>query len=154
MTVFSLFIVLHIVSGSICLLVGLMAVFAKKHRGWHTYLGEIYHTSYVVVFISAIVTSIIHWEASSYLFYIAIFSYWFALFGYMAGKRRRKNWIVRHIAGMIGSYIGIVTAVLVVNISEQPLFSNLSPVFFWITPTIIGTPIIIIVANKMKQTMT
>ena len=37
MTVFSLFIVLHIVSGSICLLVGLMAVFAKK-TPWLAYV--------------------------------------------------------------------------------------------------------------------
>jgi len=150
MTIFGLFIMLHIVFGSICLLVGLVAALSKKRRGWHTFLGELYHGSYVLVFISAIVTSIIHWEESAYLFYIALFSYGLALFGYIARKRRSQNWLPKHIAGMIGSYIGIITAVLVVNIANLPFVNELPSFIFWFLPTIIGTPIIIMISNRVK----
>src|SRR5699024_4592108 len=103
MTLFGIFITLHIVFGSVCLIVGLLAAFSKKQRGRHTLFGELYHGSYVIVFISAIVTSIIHWHESAYLFYIALFSYGLALFGYVARKKRVHNWLPKHIAGMVGS---------------------------------------------------
>lgn len=151
MTLFGVFIMLHIVFGSICLLVGLVAALSKKRRGWHTFLGELYHGSYVIVFISAIVTSIIHWEESAYLFYIALFSYGLALFGYVARKKRVHNWLPKHVAGMIGSYIGIVTAVLVVNISSIPVVNEFPALIFWFLPTVIGTPIIIIISNRVKK---
>ena|SRR5690625_230299 len=151
MTVFGVFITLHIISGTICLIVGLLAVFAKKQRGWHTFVGELYHGSYVVVFLSAIVTSVIHWEESAYLFFIALFSYGLALFGYLARKRRSQNWLPKHIAGMVGSYIGIVTAVLIVNISKIPIINEWPVIIFWLLPTIIGTPIIILLTRRMMS---
>ena len=151
MTLFGIFITLHIVFGSVCLIVGLLAAFSKKQRGRHTLFGELYHGSYVIVFISAIVTSIIHWHESAYLFYIALFSYGLALFGYVARKKRVHNWLPKHIAGMVGSYIGIVTAVLVVNISSIPVVNELPALIFWFLPTVIGTPIIIFISNRVKN---
>ena len=61
----------------------------RKHTEW----GEIYHASYVVITLTAIILSIINWDKIAYLFYVAIFSYAFAIYGYLA----RKN------AGKIGS---------------------------------------------------
>ncbi|MGM8212019.1 DUF2306 domain-containing protein [Virgibacillus sp. W0430] len=148
MTVFSFFLTLHIISGTVCLIVGLIAAISKKKRGWHTSLGELYHGAYVVVFITAIVTSIMNWQDSAYLFFIALFSYGLALFGYLARKRRTHNWLPRHIGGMLGSYIGIITAVLIVNISDIPIVNEWPALIFWFLPTIIGTPIIIIVTQR------
>lgn len=151
MTVFGFFLILHIASGALCLLVGLMGIFAKKRRGNHTILGEIYHGSYVAVFLSAIVTSLMHWPEDAFLFFVALFSYGLALFGYLARKRQPPNWLAKHIGGMLGSYIGILTAILVVNTPNIPIINEWSPVIFWLLPTVIGTPIIITLSRKVKQ---
>lgn len=150
MTVFGFFLTFHIISGIICLVVGLVAAFTKKKSGWHTFLGELYHCSYVVVFVTAVITSVMHWQDSAYLFFIALFSYGLALFGYLARKRRVRNWLPKHIGGMLGSYIGIITAVLVVNISTIPVINEWPPLIFWFLPTVIGTPIIIMVNNRVN----
>lgn len=147
---FGFFLTLHIISGTLCLLVGLAAAFSKKQRGRHTFFGEIYHGSYVVVFISAVVTSIMHWEQDAILFFIALFSYGLALMGYLARKKRPHNWLVKHIGGMLGSYIGIVTAVLVVNVDNIPIINEWPAFLFWFLPSIIGTPIIINVRRRFE----
>lgn len=151
MTVFGFFLTLHIISGTLCLIIGLIAAFSKKQSGRHTFLGELYHGFYVIVFVSAVVTSVMHWHESAYLFFIALFSYSLALFGYLARKRHVRNWLPKHIGGMLGSYIGIVTAVLVVNISDIPIVNEWPALIFWLLPTVIGTPIIIAVNNQVKS---
>lgn len=123
---------------------------SRKKRGKHTLSGEIYHWSYVLVFITAVVMSIIHWEESAYLFYIGVFSYALALLGYLSSKSRWKNWLGSHIGGMLGSYIGIVTATIVVNVPKIPFLNELPPLLFWLLPTIIGTPLIFRVGKKYK----
>ncbi len=146
--VFKTLLIIHILTGIICLITGLCAGFSKKKKGRHTIFGEIYHGSFVLVFITAIAMSILHWEESAYLFYIAIFSYSLALLGYLAAKRRWKNWIGTHIGGMLGSYIGIVTATLVVNATDIPFLNELPILTVWFLPTMIGTPIIFIIGKR------
>lgn len=121
---------------------------SKKKKGKHTIAGEIYHFSYVFVFVTAIIMSILHWEKSQYLFYIALFSYGLALLGYLAVKKKWKNWLGFHLGGMLGSYIGIVTATLVVNVHRIPLLNEFPTLVIWFLPTIIGTPMIVKVGQK------
>ncbi|MGD6960130.1 DUF2306 domain-containing protein [Rossellomorea aquimaris] len=147
---FNIFLITHIVTGVICLISGVIAMSSKKKRGKHTYSGEIYHWAYVLVFISAVVMSIVHWQESAYLFYIGIISYALALLGFLSSKIRWKNWLGSHIGGMLGSYIGIVTATIVVNVPKIPVLNELPPLWFWLLPTIIGTPFIFRVGNKYK----
>ena len=132
----------------ICLLTGLLAGFSKKRRGKHTIFGEIYHGSFVFVFISAVVMTIMHWDESAYLFYIGVFSYSLAFLGYLSAKIRWKNWLGTHIGGMLGSYIGIFTATLVVNVHRIPVLNEYPVLWFWFLPTIIGTPIIFLIGRK------
>ena len=61
-----------------------------KKKGKHTEWGEIYHASYVVITLTAIILSIINWDKIAYLFYVAIFSYSFAIYGYLARKTLEK----------------------------------------------------------------
>ncbi|WP_078544443.1 DUF2306 domain-containing protein [Litchfieldia alkalitelluris] len=145
---FYLLLILHIISGAICLLTGLVAAFKKKRKGVHTFTGEIYHWSYLIVFSTAVAMSIIKWDESAYLFYIAIFSYGLALTGYLAKKMRKRNWLGLHIGGMLGSYIGIVTATLVVNANNIPFISELPTLLIWVLPTIIGIPLIFRIGKR------
>jgi len=152
MSVYNIFLLVHIVSGAICLITGAMASFASKRRGRHTMMGEIYHGGYVAIFCSSVVMAIMHWSESAYLFYIALFSYGLALFGYLAKKYRWKNWLTKHISGMLGSYIGIITATLVVNGSKIPLINEIPSLVLWFAPTVIGTPIISLVNRRYIKT--
>ncbi len=127
-------------------------MFSKKKKGKHSRAGEIYHGCYIIVFGTAVGMSILHWEKSQYLFYIALFSYGLALLGYAAGKKKWKNWLSSHIGGMLGSYIGIVTATLVVNVHKIPLLNEFPVLLFWFLPTIIGTPLIFMVGRKYSHT--
>ena len=151
MDTFQILLIIHIICGTICLFSGAISMSAKKRRGIHTKWGELYHASYVVIFITAIILSILRWEEIAYLFYVAISSYSFAIYGYLARKRRWKNWIHHHIRGMLGSYIGAVTALLVNLGSSIPLINHLPKLWFWFLPTIIGIPIISIVGKRYSR---
>ncbi|WP_028548590.1 hypothetical protein [Paenibacillus sp. UNC451MF] len=151
MDVFELILILHIVAGTVCLITGAVSALVRKRKGWHTVFGEIYHAGYIVIFLSSISMAIMHWSESAYLFYIAIFSYAMALYGYTAKKSRRVDWLGRHIGGMLGSYIGVVTAVLVVNGHSIPGLNYLPILIFWFLPTIVGTPIIMMVGKKYRR---
>ncbi|RAP24762.1 hypothetical protein C2W64_02769 [Brevibacillus laterosporus] len=101
-----------------------------------------------MIFLTSIVTAIWHWEQSAYLFFIALFSYGLALYGYLARKRRWTEWLGKHINGMLGSYIGVITAVLVVNQTKIPVLNQWPSLFVWLLPTIIGSPLIALVQKK------
>ncbi|QOS97727.1 DUF2306 domain-containing protein [Brevibacterium sp. JNUCC-42] len=148
MGVFQMIIALHIVAGIVCLITGLLAIMMRKKRDPHTIYGEIYHGSYAVIFLTSIVTAIWHWEQSAYLFFIALFSYGLALYGYLARKRRWTEWLGKHINGMLGSYIGVITAVLVVNQTKIPVLNQWPSLLVWLLPTIIGSPLIALVQKK------
>jgi uncharacterized membrane protein HdeD (DUF308 family) len=139
---FQILLFIHIITGTVCLITGLISMLSKKKRGKHTLSGELYHWSYVIIFLTAVMMAIMYWEKNAHLFFIALFSYSFALKGYLAAKHKKKNWLRSHIGGMLGSYIGIVTATIVVNIPRIPLLNELPLIIFWFLPTIIGVPLI------------
>jgi hypothetical protein len=126
---------LHIASGSAGLLLGPLAMSAPKRRGRHTRAGGAYHWTMLVVCLSAAALAALDWARIWWFLPIAAFSYANALLGYLAVKVRWPGWLGPHIGGMGGSYIALVTALLVVN------FGRSNPVV-WFLPTIVGTPLI------------
>lgn len=126
---------LHIAAGTTGLVLGPVAMFAAKRRGRHTRVGEAYHWVFAVLFVSAVALALLNWHEVWWLALVGAGSYAFALLGYMAAKRRRPGWLIAHVSGQGGSYIAMVTALLVVNLgTESPLA--------WIAPTVVGSPII------------
>lgn len=140
--------IVHIAAGAVCVLVGLGALLARKRQGLHTALGETYHASYVVVLISTVIMSLLNWAELAHLFFIGVFSYGLALWGYLARKRRRPGWLTWHISGLVGSYIGVLTAVLVTNGPNLPGFQALPEQLFWFLPTIVGAPLVFLTVAR------
>ncbi len=66
-------------------------------------------------------------------------------------KNAGKNWIHHHIRGMLGSYIGAVTALLVNVGIHIPIINLLPPIWFWFLPTLIGIPLVASVSKKYKK---
>jgi hypothetical protein len=134
----------HIASGSAGLLLGPLAMTAPKRRGRHTRVGGAYHWTMLVVCLSAATLAVIDWGRIWWFLPIAAFSYGNALAGYVAVKLRRPGWLPWHIGGMGGSYIALVTALLVVN------FGRANTVV-WFLPTIVGTPLIVWAIARATQ---
>jgi len=138
------FLALHIAAGTTGLILGPIAMRAPKRRGPHTKLGETYHWVMLAVCVSAAALAVLAWHRIWWFLPIATFSYANALVGYLAVKRRRPGWIRAHIGGMGGSYIALVTALLVVNVGQQ------LPIV-WFLPTVVGSPIIAWVISEVDR---
>jgi hypothetical protein len=133
---------IHAACGSVGLVLGPVAMLSGKRRGTHTRSGEAYHWVFLVLFLSAVALAVLNWDEVWWLAFVGAFSYGLALLGYLAAKRRWAGWLRAHVAGQGGSYIAMVTALLVVNTGGR------SP-FPWVVPTLIGTPIIVWLSNQI-----
>jgi hypothetical protein len=149
---FFLPLIAHVLAGLSSVIIGIVAFVAPKRRGRHPRWGRYYLWTYSLVFLSATILSFEHWQKDSYLFYTALVSYGLVLIGFTAGQRRRnaglsvvqrKRWLRVHILGMIGSYIGLLTAFLVDNGDQIPFVNSLPVLAFWFIPGIIGLPFLV-----------
>ncbi len=71
---------------------------------------------------------------------IAVFSYGLALLAHVAS---RQGWLRRQIHGLGGSYIALVTAVLVVSADGS--------VVAWVLPALIGVPLISLTITRIER---
>jgi hypothetical protein len=139
----------HIALGTAGLILGPVAMTARKRSGLHTKTGEVYHWVVLGVCVSAAILAVLDWGRLWWFLIIATGSYAFALLGYVAAKRRWRGWLRAHVAGQGGSYIAMVTAVLVVNWETfTGTRGSVSP-WAWALPTLVGTPIITWVTREI-----
>jgi hypothetical protein len=68
---------------------------------------------------------------------LALVSYVLTLSGYVAVRRGGPKWVAAH--GLGGSYIALVTALLVASAGD---ISTTVETFAWILPTAVGVPLI------------
>ena len=112
---FEIILAVHIVLGVTGLILGVIAMLARKRPGRHTRVGEAYHWVMLAVCATAGLMALLDWQRLRWFVLIAMGSYAFALAGYVAAKRRWQGWLRAHLAEQGGSYIAMVPAVLVVN---------------------------------------
>jgi hypothetical protein len=110
-----------------------VAMRAAKRPGAHTRAGEAYHWVMLAVCLSATALALLHLSRLWWFLPIAAGSYAFALLGYLAAKLRWRGWLRAHVSGQGGSYIALVTALLVVNLG--------GPLIIWFLPTMVGSPL-------------
>jgi hypothetical protein len=139
----------HITLGTAGLILGPVAMTARKRPGLHTKTGEAYHWVMLGVCLSAGILAVLDWDRIWWFLPIAAGSYAFALVGYVAAKRRWRGWLRAHVAGQGGSYIAMVTAVLVVNWETLTGTRGAVSPWAWALPTIVGTPIIAWVGREV-----
>ncbi len=128
---------------------GIMAFRVPKGPGRHHRWGQRYLWAYTIVFLTATILSVQHWQTDAYLFFLAVLGYGFALVGYTARRFRQtlwarrvlgEQWVVVHIALMIGSYVVLWTAFYVDNAHLIPLLNQLPSLTFWVLPSLISLP--------------
>jgi hypothetical protein len=134
---------IHIPSGIVCVLAGLVALLSKKLPGRHPKFGTIYYWSLSVVFVSASVLAALRWAEDYHLFILGTLSFAAASFGRMAHRQRWYGWVRLHIIGMGLSYILMLTAFYVDNGKSLPLWKELPAIAYWILPSALGLPLIV-----------
>ncbi len=140
---------IHVTAGVVGLLLGPVAMFSRKRRGRHTRAGEAYHWAFAALFVSAVALAVLDWSENWWLAPVGAGSYAFALLGYVAAKRRRPKWLIRHVADQGGSYIAMTSATLVVNWENLTGTPGRESPLPWLLPTVVGTPLIYWVAHEI-----
>ncbi len=154
---FFLPLVVHALAGLTTGVTGVLAFRAPKRRGHHHRWGKSYLWAYTVVFLTAIILSVQHWPADAYLFVLATLGYGLALGGYAARRFRQesivkrvvgKQWVIAHIVGVIGSYVVLWTAFYVDNAHLIPGLNRLPTLTFWVLPTVIALPFLVVSLSR------
>jgi len=106
----SVFLGLHIISGSSALLTGMIAILARKKKGVHTGGGIAYYFSMLGTAVSAVILAVLKWNP--FLLSIGIFAF------YLTYTGRRAIWFLRlkeaYVPGLkdkLLPYAGIVTGI-------------------------------------------
>ncbi len=134
----------HILAGTLGLLVGPAAMLAPKRPGLHPRLGLTYQVLTGLLCASAF--GLVALKPSLWwLGVIAMATWAAALGGWWARRRRFSGWLLWHVGLMCGSYISFVTAFLVVNL-------GLGSPIAWIAPTVVGTPLIARTSVRVART--
>src|SRR5215472_6325309 len=154
---FFLPLVVHALAGLTTGVTGVLAFRAPKRRGRHHQWGKTYLWAYTVVFLTAIILSVQRLPADTYLLVLATLGYGLALSGYAARRfwqepivRRMlgKQWVVVHIIGVIGSYVVLWTAFYVDNAHLIPGLKELPTLTFWVLPTLIAIPFLVVSLSR------
>ena len=159
---FLLPLIVHVLAGLTTVVTGIVAFSIPKRQGRHHRWGRRYLWAYTLVFLTATILSVERWSVDAYLFFIALVGYGFALSGYAARRFRRgrllvrllgKRWVIAHIVGTIGSYIVLLTGFYVDNAHLIPLLNRLPQLTFWVLPTVIGIPFLMLSISRFVPKM-
>ena len=142
---------IHIAAGLTCVVTGAVAARARKRPGLHPRFGTVYYWGLAVVFASASVMGAIRWAEDWYLVLIGAFAFTAGTVGYLARRRRWRGWVYAHIPGMGLSYVAMLTAFYIDNGPRLPLWNRLPDLAFWIGPSLIGIPLILVALARRRH---
>src|SRR2546423_3935420 len=103
--------VLHAGAGLVLLVLGVLALTARKSRtSRHIRVGDVYFWLLVFTLSSGMLIGLQHWPRITVFQIVTPPTLLLGVLGYVMAKRRPRQWLRWHIVGQGGSYIGVVTA--------------------------------------------
>ena len=151
MTMDSVLGLIHVVAGGIALVVGPIAMWAPKRAGLHSRLGEAFFLVVSGVCASGGVLAVMHWESRWMFLFIAIGTCAFALLGYVAGKRRWRNWLLAHVTGQGSAYTAMVTAFIVANWDEVSGTQGTEVPLVFLLPMFVGSVAVVWLVHEVHM---
>ena len=134
----------HVLFALLCVVAGILAMLSRKGPGRHRKAGTFYYWCLSVVFASAALLSAIRWAENYHLFIVGTLAFAAASIGRIARRQRWRHWVKVHISGMGLSYVLLIVAFYLDNGKQLPLWRDLPPALYWLLPSAIGIPIIIL----------
>jgi hypothetical protein len=142
----------HVFAGLASVLTGALAAAAPKRPGRHPRWGTGYLYGLSVVFVTAVVMSVLRWEHNRHLLGIAVVAYGLGLTGRWLHRHRSPRgdrpgrdgphrWMLWHGVAMAGSYAALLTGFYVDNGERLPLWNQLPHLAYWVIPTTVGIPL-------------
>lgn len=132
---------LHVLAGTLGLLLGPFAVAMPESGGWAARLALAYQWAVAVLAGTAIGLAVLR-PSVWWLGVVGVLTEVAALAGWRVRRRRRAGWRGPHLRLIGGSYIALLTALVVVSVGF-PLV--------WLLPTAVGTPLIERAAAKHRS---
>jgi uncharacterized membrane protein len=142
--VFLTIVSVHVLLGIICVVSGAVAMLSRKGGRTHIWSGRTYYWVLMLVLITVIPLSIMRWPHNNHLLALGVLSFSSAAFGRKLSINRRPGRTRLHTTLMGCSYILMLTAFYVDNGKNLPFWNQFSQLFFWLFPTALGVPIIIL----------
>src|SRR5205085_921921 len=109
-----------------------------------------FYRAIIVVFATATALAAMRWRQDYYLLIIGAVAFTAATAGYRHRRRHRPG-DTGHIAGMGIGYVAMLTAFYVDNGPHLPLWDRLPPLSFWVLPSAIGAPIVVLAILRARQ---
>ncbi len=146
--VFLAFVVIHILIGVSCVIVGFVAMLAVKTSPRHRKFGSLYFWLMVAAFITIVTLSLMRWQHNIHLFTIGVLAFGFAYAGKTIAKSQPKNWTRLHTICMGMSYVLLLTGFYVDNGKNLPFWRLFPQWSFYVLPSLVGMPVIIRALRK------
>ncbi|MDQ3851074.1 MAG: hypothetical protein M3296_10745 [Actinomycetota bacterium] len=126
----------HVAAGCAGLVLGPLAMWSERGLTHRSRAGGGYHAAVLAVALTAAGLVALNPSALWWLAPLAALSYALALLGVLAPRWRRRGWVRAYAHGQGGSYIALVTALLVVSLDGPASAAG------WVLPTLVGLPLI------------
>lgn len=132
---------IHVPAGAIAALCGFGAMIAPKGGAAHRRRGRAYLLALVVVCATGVALVFTRGPRFLHLAPLGIVAALLGLIGYTVRRQTRP---FAHVTCMAFSFIAMLTAFYVDNGPKLPGWNLLPPSSFWVLPTLIGTPLIVL----------
>ena len=117
MDLYDVLIVLHVLAGTAGLVVGAWLIWLSRDRPLLDWRASAYHWAVAWVALTSAGLVAPDWPDLWWLLLLAVLSYGLAVAGYVAPRRRFAGWQAAYAHGQGGSYIALLTALLVVSLT-------------------------------------
>jgi hypothetical protein len=132
----------HVAAGTVALVLGAAVVWSSRDRPMLDGRSAIYPWTVLAVSLTAVGLLALDWPELWWIAILAALAYVLALLGYLAPRRRFRSWRLAYAHGQGGSYIALVTALIVVALTVDGPVHGVAAVAVWVLPTLIGTNLI------------
>ena len=148
----------HVLAGTAGLLLGPLAMYKDSHRflagqGVTSRASGLYRGAVLLVCLSAVGLVLENRPDLWWLVPVSALTYALAVLARESAKRRYRGWSHGYVHGQGGSYIALVTALIVVALTVDGPVRGTAQLLPWLLPTAIGSILIEIWRRHLDRTL-